>query len=233
MHGGSDAQPPRERLELGPLLAVADDHQADAPISPPGLGDRLEQQVELLDRHDPADERAEELVVSDAELLAGRGPGLLPTVDEAVEIETQRDDREPLTIGDAEADQVGDRRLADPDQPVGALRQRALEAPVEPVLGRAEVALEDVAVERVDQLRPGTWRDHRGLATEETRLGGVGVDDVGTEAADDPDELGERDRVVDAVDGLHQIGEMEHPGALALGEVGGRLLPGGQPAVDE
>ena len=189
---------------------------------------RLEQDVEALDRDDAADEEQKDVIVAQAHLGAQRDSVAATSSRAAsgVEVEAEGNDGEPVPGGDAEAHQVVDGRLADADEAVAETGHAALELAVDPGLRGAEVALEDVAVVGVDYRRPGTDRERR-LAAQKAGLGRVGVDDVRLEVTRDADQLEQGARVPRGVHGLLQRGDEAHRGALLFGEVGERGLAAG------
>ena len=136
-----------------------------------------QQDVDALDRREAADEGRQHLVGTDAELVAERAARFGREREEAVELEAERDHLELRAVGDAEAHEVVDDRAADADEPIGPKGEATLEQAVEALDRRAEVALEDVAVVRVDDDGPGA-HDLGGEPPDHPRLRRVGVNEV-------------------------------------------------------
>ena len=88
--------------------------------------------------------------------------------------------------------------VADDNDAVGRQAERALDRQEHPRSGATEVAVEDVAVVRVhDQ---GYAAEAGGQSADGAGLGHVGVDNVRPDLANDLDQPGQRDQVVEGTD---------------------------------
>src|SRR5690348_548722 len=99
---------------------------------------------------------------------------------EGVQLQAERNNGDLLGGGDLVGDQVLPGALADGDQPVGVAAQELLDADEDARLARAEIAGEDMAVERMVQALAAAGKgEEGGCAAERAGLGSVGVDDIG------------------------------------------------------
>ena len=90
-----------------------------------------------------------------------------------------------------------------------------------------------MSVVGVDDHRAGPQRGQRSEPPEESRLRRVRVDHMRAKAPGDRRDPGKGGRVEVGARRLAEAGEELGPGSLAPGEIGHRLLAGGERAVDE
>ncbi len=141
-------------LQAGAVGAVADQAQRRVDAALAELLEREQHVVRALDGGHPADPADDEAVVRDAEQPPCPRAGAAVAADPLLELDPEADDDEPLRRRDAEPDEVVAHLRAHGDERVGAAGEQALEQPEAALLQRAEVAAQDVAVERVDDDRP-------------------------------------------------------------------------------
>src|SRR3954449_5280993 len=99
---------PRPRARL----PVAHDREPDGRPELARAGHRAQEDVDALDRREPADEGRENLAGPDAGLVPEGAARLGRQPEEAVELQAERDDLELRAVGDPEANEVVDGRGA-------------------------------------------------------------------------------------------------------------------------
>ena len=151
-----------------------------------------------------------------------------------VERDPEPDDRELLARRDAVLDELVPHLRAHRDQDVGLSREDALDLAEERRASGAEVALQDVAVERVDDdRRPAAACGHGRGARERPGLRGVRVEDVRPLLPHDRCEPPDGLRVVQERDLALDLRDVDDVHAEPLGDVRHRVLAAREAARDE
>ena len=237
-HDRAHVLPPAEEVHAVPVpgerglgaerpfqLTAADEDQVHVRVLLPHPRHGVEQVLRPLDRQQPADEPDEAAVGIEPECALafrrvgrrlGKGADVDPAVDRADRLRPT--DRE-LHVVPALA--AGQRHRA-----IGAAGKPAFEGQEQRRPEPPEVPGEHVTVRGVDHARDP--RQPCGQAAEDAGLGGVGVDEVGPLAPDDPPQAQQRDQVPDRVNAAHERAHRDEAGPALAGRVfeliDGRLL---------
>ncbi len=151
-----------------------------------------------------------------------------------LERDPEPDHHELLVRRDSELDELVPHLRADRDEHVGGPRERPLHLPEERGAPRAEVALEDMPVKRVqDDRRTGAAGEEGGGASDGSRFRRVRVQDVGTFAADQLGDPQDRARVVQHGDLALELGDAHDGNPQSLGQERHRVLAPRERACDE
>jgi hypothetical protein len=151
-----------------------------------------------------------------------------------LEVEAEADDGDLRRRGDPEIDEVVAHLRADGDERVARAGEPLLELAERLGLGGAEVAAEHVPVEGVhDHLRAGGAGHHRREPADGAGLGGVRVEDVRPDLADDAQQAARRDRVGQGRDLPLELRDVERVDAELVGDVLHRPLAAADPARHE
>ena len=206
-----------------------------AASTPPSRRTRhaLEHVVGALDARHPAHPADHEPLRRDPEPRARGRTGHL-RLHPLAELDSQADDAELLRRRDPERDEVVAHLRADRDEPGRHPRQQPLEQAKRLRLERAEVPVEDMAVERVDDdRRPGGAGEERGQTPHRARLRRMRVQDLRPLLADQAGEPEHRKRVPDRRDLARERVELDDLDAELLCHVGHRALTARERAGDE
>ena len=178
-------------LEHAARVAVAEEDELQARVARREQREDLEGPFGALDVRQAAEDADDEGLGAGPEQAPQRAmaappraiPGAVLDGQERRELDSRRHDHQALFLDHAQAHEVVGGGVRDGHDAVGAARQAALERQETARERLGEVALEHVAVERVD---PRGGERARCRPAEGPGLGGVRVDQVGGELAERP-----------------------------------------------
>ncbi len=228
-----DPELARALLDVVAIRPVADEQECRVDAAFAQSSDALEHVVGALDARHPPDPADHEPIRRDPEPRARGRTGHLG-LHALAELDSQADDAELLSGRNPERDEVVAHLRADRDEPGRHPRQQPLEQAKRLRLERAEVAVEDMAVKRVDDdRRPGGACEERRHTPHRARLRRMRVQDLRPLLADQAGKSKHRKRVPDRRDLPRQRVELDDLDAELLRHIRHRALAARERAGDE